>query len=268
MIVLGVAILAFIWLTKELGTRTSARRLSDLQVAEAWLQCIDCQGSFLKRLNELPANSKDTVTRFLRSALLSGPDSARVRRHTRDMLRTWQADSIDRVQHRLPARPSTQLASLLARYQRSFEVLWRGRAATALGVIRTSTALAALDDAFQGPLNDRGDSTVRRMVERAKADSGRTVLRSELASRGSIPDIGRVRGIVVGDHDAPVANAAITLLGTAYRGITGATGEYTLTRIPAGTYSLEASRTGYRPKTARIAVSPGETLVRVDTLHP
>ncbi|MGH7514906.1 MAG: hypothetical protein ACREOQ_18530 [Gemmatimonadales bacterium] len=150
------------------------RPLSDLQVAEAWLHCMDCHGSFLRRLHEMPARSQDTVTKFLGVALINGPDSARTARHTSDLVRAWQADSSSRV--RRGEKPDTGFSSFTSRYQDGFDTRWRTRAAVALGVIRTPAAISALDGGLGLPLLDKGDSVVRRAVIRARSDTGLVAL--------------------------------------------------------------------------------------------
>src|SRR5947207_566917 len=148
--------------------------LSDLQVAEAWLHCIDCHGPFLKRLHEMPARSQDTVTKFLRVALLNGPDSARAARNTSDLARAWQADSSSRARRGEP--PDTGFSSFMSRYQDGFDTRWRTRAAIALGVIRTPAAMAALTAGLALPHLDHGDSVVLRAVIRSRSDSGSMAL--------------------------------------------------------------------------------------------
>ena len=144
--------------------------LADLQVAESWLECIDCQGPFLRRLKE-SSSGNDTVVRFLRAALLQGPDSARRARHELALLRVWARDSVYRARVG-PAKPVPDKAAFLDRYRQGFEAKWRGRAAMALGVIRGDTALAALDSALLIPAIAQGDTLVLGWVKEARADSG------------------------------------------------------------------------------------------------
>ena len=146
------------------------RPLTDLEVAQRWLHCLDCQGSFLERLHQVSSSSRDTVTRFLRSALLNGPDGARRAEFEADLLKTWQTDSTWRV-YRGKA-PGASFVQFKQRYQDGFKTRWRGRAATALGVLDTPAACSALHDWLQLPLQNKGDTLVRRMVVRALADSG------------------------------------------------------------------------------------------------
>jgi hypothetical protein len=162
----------YLWWT-EARPRAKVAPLSDLQVAEDWLQCIDCQGPYLKRLHETQGRNRDSVTRFLRTALQSGPDSSRRERLHWDLSRTWHADSMRRVRRGEPAPPDSERVSFLGRYTRSFEVVWRGRAATALGVLRDTSTL---NQALQFPLSNQGDSTILGQVKKAIADTGLTVL--------------------------------------------------------------------------------------------
>jgi hypothetical protein len=64
----------------------------------------------------------------------------------------------------------------VSEYRRAFEVRWRGRAATALGIIGGDTALAALDSVLRIQPQDRLDSALKRMVERARMDSNQLAL--------------------------------------------------------------------------------------------
>jgi hypothetical protein len=62
-------------------------------------------------------------------------------------------------------------ADFFKRYREEFHTKWRGRAALALGVIRTDSALAALDSVALVPDTSYGDSVVQRWIERARSDS-------------------------------------------------------------------------------------------------
>jgi hypothetical protein len=144
---------------------------ADRGVAEAWLQCIDCAGPFLERLASVPPQRQDPLVTMLATALLGGPDSVRRARHERDLVRVWRADSAYLAGLGDTMRVTRD--SFTARYRGGFEVMWRSRAATALGIIRGPKALAALDSAeHQGAgIIVRGDSTILIRVRRARADS-------------------------------------------------------------------------------------------------
>lgn len=154
------------------------RPLTELGIAGAWLECIDCRGSFLRRLAATPQPRRDSVVRFLASALLRGPDSVRRARHDRGLRRRWNADSAYAVSHGDTLHVSR--VDFLNRYGRGFEVMWRSRAATALGVLRTGEALAALDSAIHVSFDSLapGDKTIMRAISRALSDSGRSILDS------------------------------------------------------------------------------------------
>jgi len=168
-IVLGVVGVTFL-LARRGGPRPPwPRPLTDLQVAEAWLSCIDCQGPFLRRLHDMPASNRDTVIKLLHGALVRGPDTARAGRLTQDLVRVWLADSTSRVGR--GEKPDTGFSSFLKRYQDGFETKWRVRAAIALGVIPAPAAMAALNNASQLPQVDHRDSLVHRVIAQAR-DSG------------------------------------------------------------------------------------------------
>jgi hypothetical protein len=141
--------------------------LSDLQVAQAWLQCVDCRGSFLTRIRDMPGRNRDTVTKFLQAALREGPDSTQVAKLDRGLYRTWRADSVYRAGR--GDAPATSLSEFTAKYREGFRVMWQARAAVALGVIGSPEALASLNDALQLPVNELGDSAIRHAVQEALA---------------------------------------------------------------------------------------------------
>jgi len=153
--------------------------VSDLRVAELWLECSDCRGPFLERIHDARPPARDTLLRLFRSALLFGPDSARQVRRQEDLMRSWIADSLYRMRQMLPPA-SLQLGEFLRTYSQGWNVTWRTRSATALGVMRDPVALAVLDSALQLPLQTRADSEVRMAVLAARADTG-------LGAPGGVP---------------------------------------------------------------------------------
>ncbi len=73
-------------------------------------------------------------------------------------------------------------------------------------------------------------------------------------------ETGTVRGRVTdAATQRPIADAQITLAGTLRRVVTDAVGEYTLSGVPAGTATLQASKIGYAPASAQVAVTAGGT---------
>jgi hypothetical protein len=176
-ILAALALIVGIWLGwgRLHPNQPGPRRLTDLEVAERWLHCIDCHGSFLKRLRDMPSHSRDTVTKFLHLALIEGPDSLRAIRRDSDLVRSWRADSISRA--RIGKPPSASFVEFMDRYRTGFDTRWQIRAAIALGVIRTPAAFSALADAQGIPPVTHGDSLIRSAVERAQADSGLVALK-------------------------------------------------------------------------------------------
>jgi hypothetical protein len=193
-LVLILVLAGFGWWIFHQQRQTRPPPLTDLQVAERWLQCIDCAGPYLVRLSR-KRKDQDTVVRFLRTALLRGPDSARRGRHEREVLLAWARDSVSAaggaphvavldtspmMVHQPPPpqlTPQQARAAFVARYEQGFEATWRGRAAFALSAIGTRTALAALDSALLVPPASKGDSAVHKWIEQAKADSSLIALR-------------------------------------------------------------------------------------------
>ena len=170
-----VASVACLLLTTACGKAERAPR-TELQVAEGWLQCIDCLGSYLTELGKLRQARKDSIVQFLASSLLNGPDSAQSSRIERELIRMWRADSAYAA--RDGKKPHDTANDFVQHYGRSVNVIWRSRAATALGVLRTPAALQALDSAGHLPLDSiyGSDSTISRAVGWALADSGGTGL--------------------------------------------------------------------------------------------
>jgi len=71
----------------------------------------------------------------------------------------------------------------------------------------------------------------------------------------SVRGAGVVRGVVLGDHLRPIANAQVHLFGAARAAITNAAGEFRLTDIPTGTQGFEVLALGYAPRRFRVEVS-------------
>jgi hypothetical protein len=144
-------------------------RQGDLSVVAAWLECLDCRVLFLQRLARIPHGRQENVAQFLSHALLNGPDSVRVARLDLDLGRVWYADSVYAA--RKGDSLHTTRVAFMQRYRRGFQVIWRSRAATALGVLQTPGSLKALDRALQLPIDSiaPGDSTIARAVRNARA---------------------------------------------------------------------------------------------------
>ena len=74
---------------------------------------------------------------------------------------------------------------------------------------------------------------------------------------------GNVRGAVVDDAGAPIADAAVTLrsqeLGIERVAATGERGDFLFARLPVGTYALEVTREGMQPQAVTFTLAIGET---------
>jgi len=300
-----VLALAFLW-PKAPNPHTGPRPPTDVQVAEAWLQCIDCRGSFLKRISELRGESKETVTRLFSTSLTDGPGARRLARREAALRRTWLADSMYRVSHGLPV---LNRDSIVATYLRGFQVIWRVRAAVGLGVIGGDAAVAALNSPLNLSLHDRGDSIILRAVQEAKSDSARKVLKffvpghtkpvvgtasvsasdsatdtsslntsdsvSHTSGGGtsdSVSGTGRISGrVVIKVEKSPLRNAQVEVEGggLSRNAMTGSNGEYTIDHVPAGIHlTIRARMLGYLAGKDTVTVVAGQTSNRDFNLKP
>ena len=69
---------------------------------------------------------------------------------------------------------------------------------------------------------------------------------------------GSIAGRVTDERGAPIANAQVTVRGTAVGAQTRADGGYTLPRVAAGTVAVTARMLGFRPDSASVTVAAGE----------
>lgn len=258
-----VAIFAFLRFNGAFA-HVGPKPLSDLKVAEAWLQCIDCRGPFLRHIANLPDSSTDTVVAFLSTSLLDGPDSERIARRQHALMRTWRADSI--YLSRRGQAPAIPADSFVRLYRRGFEVMWRSRAATALGVIRGDVAMAALDSALELPVTDVGDSTIKNIVDQAIADSALEALSGTLPRGGT--QTGEISGRVVDNQGVPLAGIVVTLAGFHIGEVTGNDGQFTLRQVPPGSHTLHLRRIGNPSQTATATVTVGRTTYQDFTFQP
>ncbi|MGH7717881.1 MAG: TonB-dependent receptor, partial [Gemmatimonadaceae bacterium] len=75
------------------------------------------------------------------------------------------------------------------------------------------------------------------------------------------PPAGVVRGTVVDSASrVPIAGAQLAVVGTAARAVTGTDGQFTLPNVPAGEWTLQARRVGYRAAERSVRVEDGQTL--------
>ena len=254
--------------------------LTNLEIAEAWLRCIDCRGSFLRRISELRGKSRDSVMDFFTTALLTGPDSSRRVRREAALRRTWVRDSIYRTRIGVGILKQDSIVQL---YSRGFEVTWRSRAAAGLAVIGGNTALAALDSALNLAVHNQRDNIILRALQQAKADSALkglnvvppagtdsgaatgTVKASDSITRrvgtsDSVSGTGSVTGRVVNVEGTPLINAEVQVeAGRLSRDtVTGNNGEYTIDHVPAGTHKIRVRMLRYRTRVDTVTVVAGD----------
>lgn len=75
---------------------------------------------------------------------------------------------------------------------------------------------------------------------------------------------GRIRGTVLDSLGSALSGAQITVDSSSMRTVTGGSGEFHLSRVPAGNVELRVRRLGYRPESRRVRVQAGaETSIDV-----
>jgi TonB-linked SusC/RagA family outer membrane protein len=71
---------------------------------------------------------------------------------------------------------------------------------------------------------------------------------------------GRVTGTVTETGGQPLGNVQVQLVGTQLGALTGPDGRFTITGVPAGTFTLRAQRIGYAPLTRSVTVADGQAV--------
>ena len=77
---------------------------------------------------------------------------------------------------------------------------------------------------------------------------------------------GTVSGRIVDERGTGISGAQVFLIRPAIGTQTGADGNYTLPRVPAGTHTLRVRMLGFRPDSASVAVPAGGTVTQDFTL--
>ena len=88
-----------------------------------------------------------------------------------------------------------------------------------------------------------------------------------LATGLQAQETGVVTGMVTGQGNMPVPNAAVQVVGTTLGARTADDGRYRISGVPAGTISLHASRIGYAAQTRTATVAPGGSVAVDFTLE-
>src|SRR5438093_9375090 len=83
----------------------------------------------------------------------------------------------------------------------------------------------------------------------------------EAGTNGGAPETGTITGVITAQETgAPLAEARVTLAGTALGATAGSDGRYTITLVPPGTYRLRAQLIGHTPaEVAGVVVAAGST---------
>src|SRR5207237_7177935 len=92
--------------------------------------------------------------------------------------------------------------------------------------------------------------------------TGQILLVTEQPARPSAAQSGSISGTVTDSiTGAPVADAVVTVVGTAFTAKTGADGRFTITGVPAGSYRIRVRMLGYTAAAARLEVEESEQAV-------
>ena len=85
-----------------------------------------------------------------------------------------------------------------------------------------------------------------------------------LVSAGALAaQTGKVEGRVRDQAGAPIANAQVTIVGSAFSALTNPQGYYFINNVPAGTVALRASFIGYkRTEVTGVRVLAGQTITQ------
>jgi TonB-linked SusC/RagA family outer membrane protein len=105
------------------------------------------------------------------------------------------------------------------------------------------------------PFVTRARSAARRLL----ALAGLTLLTGLAAAPLAAQGTGRITGTVTTADGSPVADAAVTVQGTALSARTGPDGRYTLAGVPAGTHTVRAAQLGLATASISVTVAAGQT---------
>jgi TonB-dependent starch-binding outer membrane protein SusC len=106
------------------------------------------------------------------------------------------------------------------------------------------------------PFATRAGSAARRLL----ALAGTVLLAGLAATPAAAQGTGRITGTVTAaETGAPVADATVTVQGTALSARTGADGRYTLAGVPTGTQTVRAGQIGFTSASTTVMVAAGQT---------
>ena len=97
---------------------------------------------------------------------------------------------------------------------------------------------------------------------------GALALLLALAPSAAAQGVGTITGTVVDDQGVPVIQGNVVVVELNRGAATDIDGQYTLGDVPAGTYVLRASYTGFEPQQTAVTVVAGQTVTQNFTLAP
>src|SRR4051812_2955042 len=77
---------------------------------------------------------------------------------------------------------------------------------------------------------------------------------------------GTITGKVLDNENQPVQGATVELVGTQINAAANDAGEYTLSNVPAGNYTIRASTYSYKAQTSQVTVSAGQSVTQDFTM--
>lgn len=83
-----------------------------------------------------------------------------------------------------------------------------------------------------------------------------------IASGSALSQGARITGTVTDENSAPIPSINVILTGTQLGAATNDQGQYVITNVPAGKYSLQARGIGFRAKSVDITVSEGQSITQ------
>src|ERR1700694_895779 len=93
------------------------------------------------------------------------------------------------------------------------------------------------------------------------------IARPSTAAAQDAAQTGVIAGKVVDQQGTALSGAQVFVEGTALSTQTSNTGQYTLTRVPAGAHTVHARLLGYRPEAASVTVSANTRVTQDFTLR-
>src|SRR2546430_3433473 len=172
--------------------------------------------------------------------------------------RSQQADAgspLDRtVTLKLEGVPLKDALDALAR-QSGVRIAYSGRVVPLDRPVSVQLAAVRVEAALDTLLHGTG---VASTLDR----TGQILLVTDRSARRAARQSGSISGTVKDSTTgAPVADALVSVVGTAFTAKTGADGRFTITGVPAGSYQIRGPMLGYTPAAARVTRPDGAQAV-------